>query len=99
MAKYYFTKKAILDLAEIWEYTVETWSETQADKYYHLLIDACNSVAKNLKKGKSYNEIYPNLFGKKISKHIIFYRIIDTTTIEITRILHEEMDLKSKHKK
>ena len=99
MAKYYFTKKAILDLTEIWEYTVETWSETQADKYYHLLIDACNSVAKNPKKGKSYFEIYPYLFGKKISKHIIFYRIIDSSTIEITRILQEEMDLKSKHKK
>jgi toxin ParE1/3/4 len=65
MAKYYFTKKAILDLTEIWEYNIETWSETQADKYYHLLIDACNSVTKNPKKGKSYIEIYPYLFGKK----------------------------------
>ena len=99
MAKYYFTKKAIFDLTKIWEYIVETWSETQADKYYLLLIDACNSVAKNPKKGKLYIENYPYLLGKKISKHIIFYRIIDSSTLEITRILNEEMDLKSKHKK
>lgn len=99
MGELYFTRKAIHDLSEIWKFTVDTWSETQADKYYHLIIDACYSLSKKSKKTKSYFEIYPGLHGKKISKHIIFYRIIDPSTIEITRILHEEMDLKSKLKK
>lgn len=99
MAQYYFTKKAIADLSDIWEYTFETWSETQADKYYQLIIDACSAIAKNPKKGKPYTEIYPDLFAKKLSKHIIFFRVIDNANIEITRILHEEMDLKSKRLK
>ncbi|MDP9954950.1 plasmid stabilization system protein ParE [Epilithonimonas hungarica] len=34
MAKYLFTKKAVDDLSEIYEYTYEFWSENQADKYY-----------------------------------------------------------------
>ncbi|MEI6021854.1 MAG: type II toxin-antitoxin system RelE/ParE family toxin, partial [Bacteroidota bacterium] len=34
MVKYHFTNKAIEDLTEIWQYTVEEWSEKQADKYY-----------------------------------------------------------------
>ena len=38
MAKINFTKKAKIDLEEIWEYTYETWSEKQADKYYNELI-------------------------------------------------------------
>lgn len=93
MAKYKFTNKAVKDLSKIWEYTLETWSEKQADKYYKLLIDGCNELAKKPKIGKAYFEIYPELFGKLCSKHIIFYRVIDKSTIEITRILHEQMDL------
>jgi toxin ParE1/3/4 len=40
MAKYKFTKKAVKDLSDIWNYTVDTWSENQADKYYKLIINA-----------------------------------------------------------
>lgn len=98
MAKYKFTRKAIEDLSEIWEYTIETWSEKQADKYYKLLIDGCAELSKNPKLGKAYFEIYPELLGKLTSKHILFYRVIDLSTIEITRILHEQMDLKNKIK-
>ena len=38
MAKYYFTNKAVDDLSEIWNYTIETWSEMQAEKYYDCLL-------------------------------------------------------------
>lgn len=96
MAKYKLTNKTIHDLSEIWEYTLVTWSESQADKYYKMLLNSFSELAKNPKLGKIYFDIFPNLFGKLISKHIIFYRIIDNTSIEITRILHEEMDLRSK---
>ena len=96
MAKYKFTKKAIENLSEIWEYTIEIWSEKQADKYYKLIITGCEELSKNPKLGKSYFEIYPELLGKLTLKHIIFYRVMDQSTIEITRILHEQMDLKNK---
>lgn len=99
MAKFKFTNNAIKDLSDIWNYTVETWSESQADKYYKLIINACSTIAKKPQIGKDYPEIYPNLKGKLTSKHIIFYREIDDQTIEITRILHERMDLKNKLKK
>jgi len=32
----------------------------------------------------------------KVGKHIVFYRKIRKRQIEITRILHESMDLKSR---
>lgn len=30
------------------EYTIEKWSEHQADIYYNLLIDSCQEIANNL---------------------------------------------------
>lgn len=99
MAKFRLTNNAVKDLSDIWNYTFDTWSESQADKYYMLLLNACAAITKNPLQGKVYEEIYPDLKGKKVSKHIIFYRILDDKLIEITRILHERMDLKSKLEK
>jgi toxin ParE1/3/4 len=45
MAEYLITKKAVHDLSEIWEYTVDTWSEKQADKYYNLHLDSFQQIA------------------------------------------------------
>ena len=90
------TNSAIEDLSNIWNYTLDHWSEVQADKYYMLITDAFSELAKQPHLGKEYNEIYPQLKGYKISRHIIFYRIIDGKDIEITRILHKRMDIKNK---
>lgn len=92
------TNNAVKDLSDIWHHTVEAWSESQADEYYKLLLNACSSIAKKPQIGKVYEEIYPELKGKRTSKHIIFYRVMDDQSIEITRILHERMDLKNKLK-
>jgi toxin ParE1/3/4 len=75
---------------------VDTWSESQADKYYKLIINACSEIAKKPEIGKDYPDIYPDLKGKIASKHIIFYRLMEDKSIEITRILHDRMELKRK---
>jgi toxin ParE1/3/4 len=98
MAKFKLTNNAVKNLSDIWHHTVEAWSESQADKYYKLLLNACSSIAKKPQIGKVYEEIYSELKGKRTSKHIIFYRIIDDQSVEITRILNERMDLKNKLK-
>ena len=99
MAKFKLTNNAVKDLSDIWTYTVDSWSESQADKYYKLIISACLTIAKKPQIGKVYPEIYPDLKGKLTSKHIIFYRVLEDQTTEITRILNERMDLKNKIKK
>jgi toxin ParE1/3/4 len=96
MAKCYFTNKAVNDLTEIWVYTIETWSEKQADKYYDLLITSCNELAKNPILGKKYDILNKGILGYKTGEHVIFYSIISVNEIEIVRILHGMMDLKSK---
>lgn len=95
MAKFYFTNKAVEDLSNIWNYTFESWSESQADKYYDLLLSSCNELAKNQKLGKQYDSIIKGILGYKSGEHIIFYIIISSNEIEIVRILHGMMDLKN----
>jgi toxin ParE1/3/4 len=94
MASYNLTKKAAEDLAKIWNYTVDTWSENQADQYYFMLLDSCQDIADKKVLGKQYEGIYSGLLGIKAGKHIIFYRQINQNVVEIARILHERMDLK-----
>lgn len=98
MVKLRFSRSAIKDLTEIWNYTLENWSENQADKYYKLLYSACLLISKNPEKGNSYDNILSGLRGKRVSKHIVFYRIGKNGQVEILRILHEQMDIKSQLK-
>ena len=96
MAKLLFSNKAVEDLSEIWNYTAATWSEAQADKYYSLIIEACQRIAGDMTHlGKEYSEIMPGLYGHHTHKHIVFYRQPSAGTVEIIRILHERMDLKT----
>ena len=96
MAKFKLTNKAVTDLNGIWKYTAEKWSEKQADRYYRELIESCKWIADNPTLGKNYEGITPNLFGFKENKHIIFFRTLGKGLFEITRILHERMDLKNR---
>lgn len=94
MAEFKLTNNAVEDLSIIWDYTFEVWSERQADKYYESLISNCQEIADNPNLGKNYDGITQNLLGIKTNRHIIFYRTLNENYVEITRILHERMDLK-----
>ena len=73
MAKYHLTNKAVEDLAAIWNYTFDEWSENQADKYYLLLLDSCQEVEENPSLGKKYDIVIEKLLGYKSNEHILFY--------------------------
>ena len=96
MAKYKLTNQAVEDLTNIWEYTFEKWSEKQAEIYYKMLVENFEHIAENPNIGKSYSEIKEELFGLKANRHIIFYRKLINKPIEITRILHEQLELKNR---
>ena len=96
MANYNLTNKAVEDLTRIWDYTFDKWSEQQADKYYEVLLEGCQDIANNPDLGRNYTSVKNELFGLKINRHIIFYRKFNDKPTEITRILHERMDLKNR---
>ncbi len=96
MANYFLTNKAVEDLSRIWDYTYEVWSESQADKYYEILISSFQETVQNPGPGKNYGEIDSAILGLQVGKHIIFYRVVQSDNIEILRILHQTMDLKAR---
>jgi len=96
MAPYILTNKAVEDLSTIWDYTFEVWLETQADKYYYMLLDYCQDIADNKISGKHYAEIMEEIFGIRAGQHIIFYRRMNNNRIEVARILHSRIDLKNR---
>ena len=96
MGNYTLTNKAVEDLSKIWDYTFEVWSETQADRYYYMLLDSCQELADEKVFGKNYREVEESILGLKMGQHIIFYRKAKGNKIEIARILHSRMDLKSR---
>ena len=92
MAKFHLSNEAVEDLDSIWLYTLETWSEDQADIYYHELVKSCQKIANRpTYLDKEYHEIMPGLYGHHIYKHLIFYILVEDG-VEIVRILHERMD-------
>ena len=95
MPVYLLTELARNDLIDIWYYTYFKWSEEQANLYFHQLILACQQLAFNPNKGKSYHFIQSWLLGYRVKRHIIFYRIIGNHRIEVIRILHAQMELKN----
>lgn len=96
MASYTLTNKAVLDLSSIWDYTVDAWSESQADKYYFMLLDTCQDIADGKVSGKNFPEINTEILGFRVGQHILFYRKLSQVKIEVARILDAQMDLKNR---
>jgi toxin ParE1/3/4 len=89
---YIISKQAIVDLEEIWFYTVEKWSIEQADRYHSLIFDEVNFICRNIEAGKSMHHIRKGYRATKVKSHLIFYRVVNDV-VEIIRILHERMDI------
>ena len=53
MAECSLRPRAMADLEEIWDYTVETWGEEQAERYLRLINDGLCKIADNPKLGRS----------------------------------------------
>jgi len=92
---YIISKKAVIDLEEIWLFTVDKWSIAQADRYYLLIIDEIDFICKNITCGKPMDNIRKGYWVTKVKSHLIFYRVVHDT-VEIIRILHERMDTENR---
>lgn len=95
--RYKLSKEAAKDLANIWLYTLVTWSGEQADRYYNLLLDEIEYAAENPKAGKDCGHIRSGYLRTRVKSHYIFYRINSKENlVEIIRILHQRMDVEAR---
>ena len=91
--KYALSKRAEKDLADIWRYTVDTWSKEQANKYLRGILNTCSEIAKSPAfLGRPYDHVRSGYRKYPFGRHVIFYQIRDAGKVLISRILHEKMD-------
>lgn len=88
------SKLAISDIDNIWLYTIENWSKTQANKYYQNLFTEIVTISENPEIGKSIKEIKPNHRMQLVKSHLIIYKVLEDK-IYIDRILHKRMDIEN----
>lgn len=93
MGSFALTEKARADLKSIAAYTQRKWGKEQRRIYLKQFDDAFRVLADNPEVGANCDFIkvgyrkFPNI------GHVIFYRSISDTKIEIVRILHKRMDV------
>lgn len=90
--KYEISKLAREDLQSIWSYSVITWSVEQADRYLALVRNETEHLTKFPLSGKDFGTIRKGYRASKVKSHLIFYKIKNKETLEIVRVLHENMD-------
>ena len=97
MAKYRISQAALEDLESIWVYTLKTWSVEQAERYHNDIAAEIMAIAQSDKDyGIKYFDVMEGLYCSRCRKHLIFYRFDGEDTVEIVRILHGMLDIKSK---
>jgi toxin ParE1/3/4 len=98
MARLIRSPRAKRDIVETLEYTKQRWGVDQAREYAALIQDALTSIAADPRRGKPRDDVRPGIWARHISqrgrpaRHILFYRISPTGTVEIVRFLHDAMD-------
>ncbi len=80
------------DLAEIWDYTVRTWEQRQAETYFRSIDTVFQLIAGNPVVGVSIEDIRPGYRKFPILSHMIYYKVTPSA-IEVVRILHKRMDV------
>lgn len=93
------SKEAEKDLTRIWNYTFETWSIEQADRYINLVFEEIAYICENPKFGKDFSYIRKGYLRTKVKSHFVFYKINKKEQqIEVIRVLHQRMDIEQRLK-
>ena len=91
MAEYRLSSRAEADLAEIADYTVDTFGIEQARRYRDELESCFQTLAANPMIGRSADELGSNLRRYEHQSHIVFYLLSDHGVF-VVRVLHQRMD-------
>lgn len=84
--------QADADLQAIFEYSIVTWGEAQAQRYKEQLAAGFSKLATSPDRlGRVRIDLPVGYLSYQIKRHLVIYRYTQTT-LEIACILHERMD-------
>lgn len=86
------TPRAKEDLRGIWHYTLNFWSERQADKYIADLYQRFEWLAQQPRIGKHRPDVCEGYYCFPQGSHLVFYMIRDQV-IDIIGVAHKDMDV------
>ena len=95
MGTFLLTNKAKADLKSVAIYTQRKWGKEQRKIYARQFDDAFHMLAETPAAGNKCDFVKQGYRKFPISSHLIFYRDIDDSEIEIVRILHKRIDVKT----
>jgi len=79
-----------VDLEDIWLYTLENWSEKQANACHRELVTAFDDLASGRKTGRP-SDIREGYFKNVAGSHVIYFRKAENG-ITVILVLHTRMD-------
>lgn len=82
-----FRPQAQLDVAEIWDYTVEKWSGEQANIYLLGLNALLETLCEFPEIARLRTEFMPHVRIHTYKSHVIIYQN-DESTLEVIRVVH-----------
>ena len=82
-----FRPLAEADLADIWDYTEETWGQQQAVDYFADLDLMLKTIAEFPQMARLRTEFDPAVRMLPFRKHLIIYQS-DDTLLDVIRIIH-----------
>ena len=91
MAELRLTPAAVQDLEDIWRYTVQRWSVSQAERYIDHLTACFEALAQAPLSAPACDHIRPGYRRQVLERHVVYFRA-GQDTVTVVRILHERMD-------
>lgn len=89
---YRLTPRALADLDDIADFTIEKWGAEQLESYLGALRDRFEKLAGNPTLGRERDDIQPGYRSFPEGSHVVFY-VIDGDFINIIGIPHKSMDV------
>lgn len=96
MSSFKLSRKAKDDLRSIAKFTERRWGVAQRNVYIKKFDEAFHDLAESPFSGVSSENIKSGYRKIPHGAHIIFYKIGENDCVEIIRILHQSMDVRSK---
>lgn len=79
------------DLANVWEYTANTWGVAQADSYLADIDAEARRIADFPERHPTYASRHGEFRKAASGEHSIFY-LVEPDLIDVVRVLHKSMD-------
>lgn len=94
LKEYRLSPRAQQDLEEIWLYTFQQWSPTQADNYVSEILSACKGLAAGEKVGITAEFIRKGYWKYFSGPHTIYYKLSEPY-LDVIRILHQSREVEA----